>query len=289
MPRPATGRTAEPERAPLPESLRLAAEEYARGHRAEAAPRDAATVVLLRDPGPQVYLLRRHHRMAFAAGMVVFPGGGVDDRDRTASFAAGGWAGPSVEKWARRLGCDTATARGLVCAAVRETYEESGVLLAGPDAATVVADTTGADWEADRVALVAKQTSLAEMLARRRLVLRADLVAAWAHWITPVFEPRRYDTRFFVAVLPVGQRTRDVSTESDAVTWIAAADAVEAAAAGELGMLPPTARTCAEVAALHRAGDALAAAELRAITPIEPRLVVEGDRMWLETAPRTAH
>ena len=289
MPRPATERAAVPEgvpeRVPLPESLRQAAEEYASGHRAEVAPRDAATVVLLRDPGPQVYLLRRHVRMAFAAGMAVFPGGIVDDRDRTASFEAGGWAGPSAEEWARRLGCDTATARGLVCAAVRETYEESGVLLAGPDAGTVVADTTAEDWEADREALVAKQTSLAEMLARRRLVLRTDLVAAWAHWITPAFEPRRYDTRFFVAVLPAGQRTRDVSTESDAVTWLAAADAVEAAESGELEMLPPTVHTCAEVAALDRAGDAFAAAELRAIAPIEPRLVVEGDDVWLETGP----
>ena len=285
MPRPATERAAEPERVPLPESLRQVADEYASGRRAEVAPRDAATVVLLRDPGPQVYLLRRHDRMAFAAGMAVFPGGIVDDRDRTASFGAGGWAGPSAEEWARRLGCDTDTARGLVCAAVRETYEESGVLLAGPDAATVVADTTGAGWEADREALVAKQTSLAEMLARRRLVLRTDLVAAWAHWITPAFEPRRYDTRFFVAVLPSGQRTRDVSSESDAVTWLAAADAVEAADSGELGMLPPTVRTCAEVAALDRAADALAAAELRAIAPIEPRLVVEGDDVWLETGP----
>ena len=159
------------------------------------------------------------------------------------------------------------------------------MLLAGPDAATVVADTTGADWEADREALVAKQTSLAEMLARRRLVLRTDLVAAWAHWITPAFEPRRYDTRFFVAVLPSGQRTRDVSTESNTVTWRAAADAVEAAESGELGMLPPTIRTCAEIAVLDRAGDALAAAELRAITPIEPRLVVDGDQVWLETGP----
>ena len=285
MPGPATERAAEPQRVSLPESLRQAAQEYATGRRAEVATRDAATVVLLRDPGPQVYLLRRHDRMAFAAGMAVFPGGVVDDRDRRAPFGAGGWAGPSAEEWARRLGCDTATARGLVCAAVRETYEESGVLLAGPDATTVVADTTGEDWEADRVALVAKQTSLADMLERRSLMLRTDLVAAWAHWITPAFEPRRYDTRFFVAILPSGQRTRDVSTESDAVTWLAAADAVEAAESGELGMLPPTVSTCVEVAALDRAADALAAAELRAITPIEPRLVVEGDLAWLETAP----
>ena len=103
-------------------------------------------------------------------------------------------------------------ARALVCAAVRETFEESGVLLAGASADEVVADTTGDDWEADRVALEARELSLTDFLERRGLVLRSDLLGAWAGWLTPVFEPRRYRTWFFVAVLPEGQRTRDVST-----------------------------------------------------------------------------
>ncbi|CAN5895673.1 hypothetical protein BH20ACT6_BH20ACT6_09390 [soil metagenome] len=278
------------ERIAMPESLRAAAEEFAAGVRAPVEPRDAATVVLLRDgthhngrDGPEVYLLRRHDRMAFAAGMAVFPGGGVDDRDRQAAFTGGSWVGPSEASWADQLGCDAATARGLVCAAVRETFEESGVLLAGPDGGSVVADTTGDDWEADRLALVAKQVSLAAMLTRRGLVLRTDLMRAWAHWITPDFEPRRYDTRFFVAVLPAGQRTRDVSTESDAVTWVSPGDALASAAAGELAMMPPTIRTCAELAGLERASDVLRVARRRHITPVEPRLVLDGDRVWLET------
>ncbi len=286
-----------PERVPLPSSLREVAEQFATGQRSPVPPRDAATVVLLRDPqgprtalgaGPEVYLLRRHSRMDFAPRMAVFPGGGVDERDREAAFVTDAWVGPDPTRWAERLRCDVATARGLVCAAVRETFEESGVLLAGADPHSVVADTTGPDWEADRLALVGKDVSLAEVLARRGLRLRTDLMAAWAHWVTPDFEPRRYDTRFFVAVLPPGQRTRDVSTESDAVTWLPAADAVAAHERGTLDMLPPTVHTCAELAALGRAADALPAAGRRSIVRVEPRLVLDGDQLWLETAGRGA-
>ncbi len=119
-------------------------------------------------------------------------------------------------------------AAGLVCAAVRETFEESGVLLAGPSPTEVVADTTGDDWEADRRALEAKELSFTSFLERRGLVLRSDLLGAWAAWCTPEFEPRRFRTWFFVAALPPGQRTRDVSSESSSVTWMSALGACDA-------------------------------------------------------------
>ena len=193
-------------RLPLSSALADRAREYAAGVRSPVEPRQAATVALLRPRagGPEVYLLRRHSGMAFAHGMYVFPGGGVDPRDDEEV----GWAGPGPEVWAARLGVDEALARALVCAAVRETFEESGVLLAGPDGASVVADTTGDDWEADRLALEARELSLTDLLRRRGLVLRADLLGAWSGWLTPEFEPRRYRTWFFVAELPAGQRTR---------------------------------------------------------------------------------
>ena len=187
--------------------------------------------------------------MAFAGGMCVFPGGGVDPRDFDSSVA---WAGPDAATWAHRLGTDEATAHALVCAAVRETFEESGVLLAGPSADAVVADTTGDDWEADRVALEGRELSLTEFLNRRGLVLRSDLLGAWAGWLTPVFEPRRYRTWFFVADLPEGQRTRDVSTESSEVTWLPARDAVAAVDEDRIFMLPPTYLTCLEVVRVRR-------------------------------------
>jgi len=270
-------------REPVPAVVRAHAQALAAGTAPPpATPRDAATVVLLRDgaDGVEVYLLRRHGRMAFAAGQAVFPGGGVDERD---GETAVGWAGPEPAVWAERFRCDEATARGLVCAAVRETFEESGVLLAGPDAATVVADTSSPDWEADRVALETNQVSLAQVLSRRGLVLRSDLLGAWAHWITPAFEPRRYDTRFFVAVLPDGQHTRDVSGESDAVAWMRPGDAVAAAREGRLGMMPPTVRTCSDVADLVRAADVLPAAGRRRFATVEPRAVVVDGQVWLET------
>ena len=163
------------------------------------------------DEGPVVYLLRRQVSMDFAGGMFVFPGGGVDQRDFDATV---GWAGPPPAEWAQRLGSDEDMARALVCAAVRETFEESGVLLAGPSADEVVADTTGEDWEADRVALESRELAMTDFLTRRGLVLRTDLLGAGTGWLTPVFEPKRYRTWFFVALLPEGQRTRDVSSES---------------------------------------------------------------------------
>jgi 8-oxo-dGTP pyrophosphatase MutT (NUDIX family) len=223
-----------------------AARAFSDGSQEPAEPRNAATVVLMRPGarGPELYLLRRQTSMAFAGGMCVFPGGGVDPRDFDHAIA---WAGPAPQEWASRLGTDEATARALVCAAVRETFEESGVLLAGESADTVVADTTGDDWETDRAALEARELAFTEFLDRRGLVLRTDLLGVWAAWLTPVFEPRRYRTWFFVADLPEGQRTRDVSTESDQVTWLPAMEAVAEVDAEQLLMLPPTYLTCLEV------------------------------------------
>ena len=117
-------------RVSLPPQLVEHARAFADGSQTPAEPRDAATVVLMR-PGhadPEIYLLRRQTSMAFAGGMCVFPGGGVDARDFDRSVA---WAGPSAAEWAAGLATTEEMARALVCAAVRETFEESGVLLAG--------------------------------------------------------------------------------------------------------------------------------------------------------------
>jgi 8-oxo-dGTP pyrophosphatase MutT (NUDIX family) len=138
---------------PLPPELRARAEAFTAEHRPPVEAQDAATTVLMRDTsvGPEVYLLRRHARMAFAAGRYAFPGGRVDPRDGEEALR---WTGPPPAEWANRLSCTAPVASGLVCAAVRELFEESGVLLAGPSATAVVADTTEADWEADRRDLV---------------------------------------------------------------------------------------------------------------------------------------
>jgi 8-oxo-dGTP pyrophosphatase MutT (NUDIX family) len=269
-------------RVSLPRQLEASAAAYWDGQLPAVAARDASTVVLLRDSdaGLQVYLMRRQTSMAFAAGMYVFPGGGVDARDRDETIA---WAGPSPEQWGHRLGVGEASARELVAAAVRETFEESGVLLAGDSPTTVVADVSGDDWDTDRAALESRRLSFAALLKRRGLALRTDLLAAWTHWSTPEFEPRRYDTRFFVAALPVGQRTRDIYGEADRVTWMSPQEAVAAVDSGAIAMLPPTYVTCAELAGFDSSAAVLAAAVDRPIQRILPRLVRDGDAFLLET------
>jgi 8-oxo-dGTP pyrophosphatase MutT (NUDIX family) len=218
--------------------------------------------------------------MAFAAGMTVFPGGRVDPMDAS---IADSWSGPPPSWFADRLGCSAETAAAYVAAAVRETFEESGVLLAGPSTESVVGDTTGDDWEADRVALEGRALGFADFLHRRGLVLRADLLGVWAHWITPEFEPRRYDTRFFVAALPAGQVTRDVTSESDQVAWMHPAQAVQAVEAGEMLMLPPTYLCCRDLIPYGAVADVLVASTEREIRPILPTVRIEGDNAYLET------
>ncbi|SCD91195.1 hypothetical protein GA0115235_109773 [Streptomyces sp. DpondAA-F4a] len=192
------------------------------------------------------------------------------------------WAGPAPEDWAVRLGVATVTeAQAVVCAAVRETYEEAGVLLAGPTADTVVSDTTGADWEADREALVDRTLSFADFLDRRGLVLRSDLLGAWARWITPEFEPRRYDTWFFVAALPEGQRTRNASSEADRTVWIRPGDAVAGYDRGELLMMPPTVATLRALLPYGTAAEALEAAASQDLTPVLAQARMEGDALVL--------
>ncbi|MDQ0788319.1 NUDIX hydrolase [Streptomyces sp. B3I8] len=260
-----------------PELIRALAD----GRLAPVPARRAATVMLLRDTddGPAVHMLRRRTSMAFAGGAYAYPGGGVDPRDDEHHVR---WAGPTRQWWADRLGVDgTAEAQAIVCAAVRETYEEAGVLLAGPTPDTVVGDTTGADWEADRAALVARETSFAEFLDRRGLVLRSDLLGAWTRWITPEFEPRRYDTWFFVAALPEGQRTRNASTEADRTVWIRPSEAARAYDAGELLMLPPTVATLRRLAPYATAAEALAAAPGRDMTPVLARAEVRDEEILL--------
>jgi len=272
-------------RIPLPPHLVEQAKEYADGTRQPAEPRDAATVVLLRRSasGPAIYLLRRQSSMAFAGGMCVFPGGGVDRRDFDATVA---WAGPPPADWAARLGVDEAEARALVCAAVRETFEESGVLLAGTSPDAVVADTTGDDWEADRVALESRELAMSDFCSRRGLVLRSDLLGVWAGWQTPVFEPRRFRTWFFVASLPEGQRTRDVSSESSSVAWMPALEAVQAVDDGELMMMPPNYLTCLEVGQHADPDGVLAASADRSIDMFTPELTGEDDEATLSMPDR---
>lgn len=249
----------------------------AAGELTAPVPKPSATVVLLRDSaeGPQAYLLRRRTSMAFAGGMYAYPGGGVDPRDAEAEL---GWAGPGPEEWAKRLGVNPATAQAVLCAAVRETFEEAGVLLAGPDAHTMAPER---DWSAERAALEAHELSFADFCRQHRLVLRSDLLGGWARWVTPAFEERRYDTWFFVAALPPGQRAADEVGEADRTAWLTPAEAVRGHAEGRYGMLPPTVSVLRQLLTARSTREALQASEGRDLTPVLGAAEVTGDRMTI--------
>jgi 8-oxo-dGTP pyrophosphatase MutT (NUDIX family) len=265
-------------RIPMPERLREAATNPPNP---PAEARDAATIVVVRDgdTGIEAYLMRRQTSMAFAAGMYVFPGGGLAASDVERDLP---WVGPDAAEWGRRFRCAPELARGLVVAAVRETFEETGILLAGRDATTVVYDTSGAEMQAARGALDAGELAFADFLAEHELVLRADLVGAWAHWITPAFEPRRYDTRFFVAALPQGQSVGTMSREADQADWMPLSRVLAAVEAGEAAMMPPTIAACREVSA-HTAATVVAASAERTFSTILPTLVDVDGTLFLET------
>jgi 8-oxo-dGTP pyrophosphatase MutT (NUDIX family) len=247
---------------PLPPAMARRAREF-RGP--AAVPRAAATVVLLRPQDPfAVYVLRRATTMVFG-GVYAFPGGGVDPSDRPETLRT---------DWPIRLGVPEEQARAVVGAAVRELFEEAGVLLAGPveQPDRTVGDVSDADWEADRVAVASRELTLSDLLTRRGLRLRDDLLLPWARWITPEFEPRRFDTWFFVALLPDGQSARDVSGEAEATQWIGPA------AADGLAMLPPTRAMLNDLIPYRRIEDVLvASADREAAVAVMPRAELTPD------------
>jgi 8-oxo-dGTP pyrophosphatase MutT (NUDIX family) len=268
----------------VPRGMADRAREFAAAGLRPAIPRDAATVILVRPgPGVEVFLLRRTKALEFAPGACVFPGGSVDERDADPAIAEEHWVGPSPAELSHLLGISAERVRALVCAAVRETFEESGVLLAGPATAELVQDNV----IEDRQALLDGSLSLGELLRRRGLKVRADLLTPWARWITPEISPRRFDTWFFAAALPPGQLAAAGPGEADSGTWWQPSAALEAARAGEITLLPPTAVTLAELAAYPDVGGILR--ERRVITPLMPTVVVEDERAWLAMPQATEY
>lgn len=236
--------------------------------------RDAATVMLLRDgePGLEVFLLRRVLGMAFAGGMTVFPGGGVDEGDDL--VGADSWSGAAPSWWAARFGTDEARAKRLVCAAARETFEECGILLAGQAPGEVVHDAQR--YHDSRGALEKHELDFCGFLREEGLVLGADRLRPWSHWITPVGETRRYDTHFFVAALPAGQTADGQTSEASEVLWSTPTAALEHWRAGGSALLPPTWAQLESLERFETVAQVMAAEP--EITPIQPDLVRDGER-----------
>lgn len=228
----------------------------------------AATVVIVRDADAlEVFLLRRTSSAAFAGGMSVFPGGKVDAAD----------GDPAIEPYCG--GFDDATASAALgieggglaywVAAVRECFEEAGILLASrSDGGPVVTS------DDDRRAVYAGELTMIDLCARDGLLLDMSALRYVAHWVTPVGEsPRRFDTRFFLAVAPPDQEGAHDDTETVHSMWIRPASALAQADRGELGMLPPTLANLRAIADCATAAEALARADAAGPPPrIEPRL-----------------
>jgi 8-oxo-dGTP pyrophosphatase MutT (NUDIX family) len=182
----------------------------------EVPVRPAATVMLLRDTGSglEVFMLRRTANAAFAGGMYVFPGGKVDDSDGEGDEA-------------------------FVVAAIRECFEEAGVLLAVDDAGRTVAD--GHPVLEHRHAVHDGHVDVRALAGEHGLRLDTTSMAWVSHWITPKAETtRRFDTRFFVAASPVGQTSHHDDNETVASMWVRPTEALERMASGELALMPPT-------------------------------------------------
>ena len=222
----------------------------------ETPVRPAATVMLVRDSslGLEVFMLRRTNAAVFAGGMYVFPGGRVDPAD-----------GEGDESF--------------VVAAIRECYEEAGVLLAVDDEGRMVDD--GHAALAHRDAVYDGTVDVRALAADHGLRLATDDLAWVSHWITPKGETtRRFDTRFFVAASPVGQTSHHDDNETVASMWVRPADALARFEAGELQLMPPT---IANLRFLEPHADVAAAMEAaKAVgTPrcILPKIRFEAGRM----------
>lgn len=254
------------------------ADKVSSGGFVPVAPRQAATVLLVRDSaeGPEVLLLRRHGRSGFAAGAWVFPGGTVDEGDHDALVDR--LDGPTPMQWADRLGVDDpAAAVAFVVAAVREAFEETGILLARlSDDATNPGGREG--LEIARRALLADVVDLRQVVVSRSLRVAADELIYLAHWITPEPEPRRYDTRFFLGRVPADAVCEPHEEEMTESVWLTPSAAVRFFEEGSLRMLPPTVHTLrrlAEFGSVDEIFAALADAPVPAILPVM-RVVPDG-------------
>lgn len=251
---------------------------------------DAVTVILVRDapdrgpgadtrPGDlEVLLLERHGASAFAPGALVFPGGKLDPADTTLPAQRAPLDRPQA--WVARLGvADAGRARAMLVAAVRETFEEAGILLARHADGTSLSARPLPTVELAqlRVLMAARDGAhdWTDWLSAHDLVLDLGALAMWSWWVTPAGLPRRFDTRFLIAALPPDQRASHDDVETTAMRWIAPAAALAAHRADELHVIYPTRCTLEQLATHPGAAAALDAARSGAVDlrRIEPRVV----------------
>ncbi|HUQ39160.1 MAG TPA: hypothetical protein VM030_03325 [Acidimicrobiales bacterium] len=255
--------------------------------------RDAATVMLVRDTDEradggsrlEVFMLRRNLNSDFVGGAYVFPGGAVDEADRHADLEPV-CRGRSDDEASVLLGVERGGLAYWV-AAIRECFEEAGVLLAtGVDGEVVsfAEAAVAARYAGHRAAVDAGDLRLVDLCRHEELQLDVGAIHYFAHWITPVGPPRRYDTRFFVTAAPPGQVPLHDDRETIANLWVRPVDALARHEAGELDLIFPTIRNLEAISRFATSRDLLdAAAAVQDVPAILPRITSgpEGVRILL--------
>ncbi|HZU72077.1 MAG TPA: hypothetical protein VE990_04830 [Acidimicrobiales bacterium] len=242
--------------------------------------RDAATVMLVRDTddGMEVFMLRRNLNSDFVGGAYVFPGGAVDEADRHADLSAV-CRGRTDAEASQVLGVDEGGLAYWV-AAIRESFEEAGVLLAYDPAGEILSladPEVEARYVEHRRRVDIGELRLVDLCRAEDLHLAVDRIHYFSHWITPEGPPRRYDTRFFVAAAPAEQEPLHDNREAIAKLWVRPHDALERHSRGELDMIFPTIRNLEAIGRFERSADLLAAAAaIESVPTILPRVVSDG-------------
>ena len=246
----------------------------------EAPARPAATIMLLRDgtEGIEVFMVVRHHAIEFAAGALVFPGGRVEEADH--ELAEGAWPNPDGLD-PDRLDPDRLAFR---VAAIRETFEECGVLLARPLGSDRLIDAATLTRLEDqhRAALNAGSIGFDAVLGSEGLVPAPDLLVHFAHWITPSNQPKRYDTHFFLAEAPAEQLAVHDGWEAVESIWITPARALADTAAGLFKLVFATAKNLEKLGRCGSVAEAMATARAASVVTVQPRgTKLEGSRRLL--------
>ena len=243
----------------------------------------AATLVLLRPAssggeGTEVLLMRRHGKSGFMGGVHVFPGGKVDEHDFDAGYSEV-LADFDWEAARSRFRGSAEEVRAHYVAALRETFEEAGCLLASPKSAP--GEVIHLENDADRKERLAgyrdhlndreHPETLLSIARKEELLLRPDLLAYFDHWITPEIESKRYDTRFFVAAAPEGQEPTHDEHELTEWDWFRPADAIAAFTQGKIKLAPPTWVTLQRLAAYASVSSTIAGLGRRTVVTNLPR------------------
>ncbi len=245
------------------------------GDGGKAAPlRDAATVVLLRAGagGPEVLMVRRKKGSAFMADAFVFPGGRVDDGDAN-SHPLSGENTIARDGRLAQLADDEPRAVSCCVAAIRELFEEAGILLAVDDQGAMVR-TDGQSWFTESRRSVHEGTrGFREVLAEQDLALSLGELAFFARWVTPANESRRFDARFFLARMPSGQTATFDETELHEQRWSTPRAILDDYERGTVKLPPPTIWHLTDLTAHRTVESALAWARAREVAVIRPKLV----------------